>query len=80
VLRAAVDAGEPGDVAGTIVAHGAGLALATVDGRLELEQVQPAGGTPMSGEAFRRGRPSIAGSQVLGSEPPAPGGPVPAGG
>ena len=43
----------------------AGLALATADGRLVLDEVQPAGGRPMSGEAYLRGRPSILGRTVV---------------
>jgi methionyl-tRNA formyltransferase len=65
VLSAILDRAEPGDAAGTLVAHGEGLALATAEGRLVLDRVQPAGGSPMSGTAFRRGRPSIVGASVL---------------
>ncbi len=64
VLRAAMAPTLPGDTAGTIVAHGAGLALATATGRLVLLEVQPAGGRPMEGPAFRRGRPSLLGARV----------------
>jgi methionyl-tRNA formyltransferase len=35
-------------------------------GRLRLREVQPAGGTRMSWDAFLRGRPSIVGSSILG--------------
>jgi methionyl-tRNA formyltransferase len=55
---------QPGDEPGQIVAEAPGIALATVDGRLALDTVQPAGGRPMSGEAFLRGRPAIIGSTV----------------
>jgi methionyl-tRNA formyltransferase len=38
--------------------------LATRDGRLVLDEVQPAGGRPMTGEAFLRGRPAVLGWMV----------------
>jgi methionyl-tRNA formyltransferase len=68
--RVVVLAGRPtpsarDDEPGRLVADGAGLALTTVDGRLVLGEVQPAGGRPMSGDAFLRGRPSIVGSAVV---------------
>jgi methionyl-tRNA formyltransferase len=44
---------EPG-ARGVIVADGR-LLLACADGALELRVVQPAGGRPMSGEAYLRG-------------------------
>ncbi|MEK6720607.1 MAG: methionyl-tRNA formyltransferase [Chloroflexota bacterium] len=47
---------------GTLVALGDGLALAGADGLLELVQVQPAGGRPMSGAELRRGRPRLVGA------------------
>jgi methionyl-tRNA formyltransferase len=50
---------------GSLVADGDGLALVTAKGRLRLLEVQPAGKNRMSGAAFRRGRPSVAGSRVL---------------
>jgi methionyl-tRNA formyltransferase len=55
---------------GSLVEDGAGIALATTDGRLRLDEVQPAGGRPMSGEAWHRGRPGLIGSLV--TEAPAP--------
>jgi methionyl-tRNA formyltransferase len=64
VLRAGVAAGAGDDVAGTLVADGTGLALATADGRLRLLEVQPAGGRPMDGAAYRRGRPAVVGARV----------------
>lgn len=49
--------------AGTLVAEGDGLALVAGDRRLlRLLRVQPAGGRPMDGAAFRRGRPDLLGS------------------
>jgi methionyl-tRNA formyltransferase len=56
VLAGSVADSAPGDVPGRLVAEGDGLALATTAGRLRLERVQPAGGRPMSGGAFLRGR------------------------
>ena len=64
VLRAAVAPGTAGDVPGTLVAAGRGLALATVAGRLVLLEVQPAGGRPMDAAECRRGRPGVVGATV----------------
>jgi methionyl-tRNA formyltransferase len=50
---------------GALVADDGGFALVTARGRLRLLEVQPAGKNRMTGAAFRRGRPSIAGSKVL---------------
>ncbi|TAL05441.1 MAG: hypothetical protein EPO00_13030, partial [Chloroflexota bacterium] len=63
----------PGDVRGSLVPHGDGIALATAEGRLVLETVQPAGGRSMPGSAFLRGHPSVAGS-VVDPSPDDPGG------
>jgi len=65
VLAAAVAPSDADDEPGRIVPDLAGLALATVEGRLVLLEVQPAGGRPMSGEAFLRGRPSMMGKTVV---------------
>jgi methionyl-tRNA formyltransferase len=47
---------EPGDRPGSFVpVDSEALALATVEGRLALDEVQPAGGRRMSGAAYRRG-------------------------
>jgi methionyl-tRNA formyltransferase len=60
VWSAAVD-GSGGPPRGTFDAHGLGVG----DGeRLRLIEVQPAGGTRMTWEAFIRGRPSILGARV----------------
>lgn len=59
VHAASVAPSEPGDMPGALVALGDGLALATTDGRLELRDVQPAGGRRMSGADLRRGRPGV---------------------
>lgn len=64
VLRAAVGDAVAGDVRGTLVADGDGLALAAGTGRLVLLEVRPAGGRPMDGPAYRRGRPAAVGSRV----------------
>lgn len=55
---------QPGDVPGMLVADGDAIALSTIDGRLVLVSVQPAGGRTMSGPAYRRGRPSAVGATV----------------
>jgi methionyl-tRNA formyltransferase len=57
VLHAAVEPG-PADQPGTLVA-GPDLRLATADGWLVLDEVQPAGKRPMSGESYARGRPEL---------------------
>ncbi len=64
ILVAGVAAAEADDVPGRIVPDARGLALATRSGRLLLAEVQPAGGRPMTGEAFVRGRPAILGRSV----------------
>lgn len=64
VLAAAVAHADPDDEPGRFVADPAGLALATADGRLVLIEVQPAGGQPMTGEEYLRGRPRILGRKV----------------
>ncbi len=65
VLRSAVAPSRDGDEPGRLVAdEGAGLALATSDGRLRLLEVQPAGGRPMDGASLVRGRPGLIGARV----------------
>lgn len=64
VLRAAVAPGAAGDVPGTLVAAGSGLALVTAAGLLVLLELQPAGGRPMDAAAYRRGRPGVVGARV----------------
>jgi methionyl-tRNA formyltransferase len=59
------EATDGGGTPGTLVAVGDGLTLVTVDGRLRLLEIQPAGKNRMTGPAFRRGRPSVAGSSAL---------------
>ncbi|HEX3427605.1 MAG TPA: methionyl-tRNA formyltransferase [Candidatus Limnocylindrales bacterium] len=68
VLAAVVSDPDPADEPGRLVADPAGLALTTTDGRLVLLTVQPAGGQPMSGEDYLRGRPAILGRRI---DPPA---------
>ena len=64
VLSGRVAPSDADDTPGTIVPDEHGLALATSHGRLILDEVQPAGGRPMSGEAFLRGRPAILGAAI----------------
>jgi methionyl-tRNA formyltransferase len=64
VLAAMVAEPDPDDQPGRFVPDPAGLALATIDGRLVLLEVQPAGGQPMSGEEYLRGRPRILGRMI----------------
>lgn len=68
VHRAEVAPTEPGDRAGTLVEDGAGIALATVEDRLRLLEVQPAGGRAMSSEAWLRGHPGALGATVIGRD------------
>ena len=70
VQRASVAPSEPGDDAGTLVAHGDGLALATGDGRLILDEVQLAGRRQLSGAEFLRGQRELVGTRV-GAKPAA---------
>jgi methionyl-tRNA formyltransferase len=69
ILRAAVAPSAPGDEPGILVADDGGVALATVDGRLRLLDVQPAGGRRMSGDAWRRGRHGLVGTVVRPAGP-----------
>jgi methionyl-tRNA formyltransferase len=71
VHRASVAPSEPDDQAGTLIAHGDGLALATSDGRLVLDEVQLAGRRQLSGRDFLRGRRDLLGTRV-GVQPAAP--------
>ena len=64
VLGAAVAPSDPDDEPGRFVPDPSGLALATADGRLVLREVQPAGGQPMSGDEYLRGRPRILGQAI----------------
>ena len=64
VLAATVAEPDPDDEVGRFVPDLAGLALATGDGRLVLQEVQPAGGQPMTGEEYLRGRPRILGRTI----------------
>jgi methionyl-tRNA formyltransferase len=64
VIRRASLGPDLGARPGTLVASGAGLALATSAGSLELDELQLAGGRRMTGPELRRGRPAIAGALV----------------
>jgi len=65
VLRAEVAPAQATDVPGCLLRDDdSGLALATVDGRLRLLEVQPAGGRRMDSAALLRGRPGLAGAWV----------------
>ena len=60
-------AGETVDV-GTRVGVIDGGGLVTLDGRLRLHEVQPAGGRRMPWDAYVRGRPAIVGSAVVSDQ------------
>ena len=65
VWRASVEPGPaPLPEAGTI-GPGPDLRLATPDGWLVLDEVQPAGGRGMSGAELLRGRPALGGSRIV---------------
>jgi methionyl-tRNA formyltransferase len=64
VHRASVAAALAGDTPGELVTHGRGLALAVLDGRLVLDEVQLSGGRRMTGEALVRGRPGLIGARA----------------
>ena len=64
VETATVRPDEPADVAGRLVAHGDGLAMATADGRLVLTRGRPAGRRSMTAAELRRGAPGLVGSLV----------------
>jgi methionyl-tRNA formyltransferase len=60
VWRAHVEPGDARDEPGLLVRHGRdGLAVATPQGRLVLDEVQPAGGRRMTGAELLRGRPGL---------------------
>jgi methionyl-tRNA formyltransferase len=60
----AVAPSRDGDEPPSLVEHDGRLAVATANGRLVLEQVQPAGGRAMSGAAFLRGHRRLVGTRV----------------
>jgi methionyl-tRNA formyltransferase len=64
VQRASTAAAGEGDEPGTLVGHGDGLALATTDGRLVLDEVQLAGRRQLPGEEFLRGHRELLGTRV----------------
>jgi methionyl-tRNA formyltransferase len=64
VHRASVAGAEPGDEPGTLVAAGDGIALATSDGRLVLDEVQLAGRRRINGAEFRRGHAELIGTRA----------------
>lgn len=51
---------------GTVVAVSGGVAVATGEGLLRLDEVQPAGRRPMPGKAFVNGAPGFVGSMLPG--------------
>jgi len=60
----ALPAAEPGGEPGLLVATPGGPAVVTGDGWLRLDRVQPAGGRPMPGSAWVRGRPEVLGGRL----------------
>jgi methionyl-tRNA formyltransferase len=64
VWRAATAPAEPADVPDRIMAHGDGIALSGLYGRLVLDEVQLAGRRRISGAELRRGHPGLIGASV----------------
>jgi methionyl-tRNA formyltransferase len=64
VRSASVGPSASNDEPGRLVAEGDGLALATADGRLLLNQVQLEGRRAMDGSTLRRGAPGLVGAAV----------------
>jgi methionyl-tRNA formyltransferase len=64
IHRASTAPSVQGDEPGTLVGHGDGLALATADGRLVLEEVQLAGRRQLPGGEFLRGQRELLGTRV----------------
>jgi methionyl-tRNA formyltransferase len=69
VHRASIAPAEPGDEPGTLVGHGDGLALATADGRLVLDELQLAGRRAMPGAEFLRGQRELLGTRIGSAAP-----------
>jgi hypothetical protein len=72
VHRASVVAVEAGLEPGTLAGERGGLVVACGEGGLSLDLVQPSGGRPMGGEAFRAGRRGLPGRLELDGEPMPP--------
>jgi methionyl-tRNA formyltransferase len=64
VHRASTAPGRDGDDPGTLLAHDEGLALATADGRLVLDEVQLAGRRQLPGGEFLRGQRELLGTKA----------------
>jgi len=64
VHRASVAPSAPGDEPGTLVAEGDGIALATTEGRLVLDEVQLPGRRKLPGAEFLRGQHELIGTRV----------------
>jgi methionyl-tRNA formyltransferase len=64
VVWAATVEGPAFDTRRGLVGPGPALRIATADNWLRLDQVQPAGGRRMPGDAWLRGRPSVAGTSL----------------
>lgn len=68
IWAARLEDGRLEDAPGRIVAHADGLALTTAEGRLVLDEVQPAGGRRMPGPAFRRGRERVVEARIRAAD------------
>ena len=64
-IKRAHAASQNGAISGEVVLIGSSPALATREGLLVLDTVQPSGKRVMSGEAFIRGAPEFVGAQLL---------------
>ncbi|MFL5725678.1 MAG: methionyl-tRNA formyltransferase [Chloroflexota bacterium] len=64
VVWQATPDGDSGETMPGTLGPGPELVIATADGWLRLDEVQPAGGRRMPGDAWLRGRPVVAGTQI----------------
>jgi methionyl-tRNA formyltransferase len=64
VVWGATPDGASGETMPGTLGPGPDLRIATAGGWLRLDEVQPAGGRRMPGDAWLRGRPAIAGTQI----------------
>jgi methionyl-tRNA formyltransferase len=64
VVWGATPDGESGETMPGTIGPGPDLRLATADGWLRLDEVQPAGGRRMPGDAWLRGRPAVVGTKI----------------
>jgi len=69
VIRAHPESCPGESLPGTVISRGKTIGVATVDGILVLEQLQPPGKRPMTAIAFVSGRPGFVGSRLTVGQP-----------